>query len=93
MKGTLESEGEFADDEEPSDVDLPDYAPEADDPGVFWCPSCGSEMFGDVGRCPTCGDYVTPGARPSSHTPGWVWAGLVLIGLAMLAGLIAAVLR
>ena len=90
MKDTLESEGEDADDEDPSEADSPDYSPEADDPGVFWCPKCGSEMFGDAGRCPTCGDYVTPGARPSSRTPAWIWAGLVLIGLAMLAGLIAA---
>jgi len=93
MKGTLESEGDDADDEDPSGFDPPEYAPEADDSGVFWCPKCGAEMLGDVDRCPTCGDYVTPGARPSSVTPGWIRAGLILIGLAMLAGLIAACLR
>jgi predicted RNA-binding Zn-ribbon protein involved in translation (DUF1610 family) len=88
VKRTLESEGDDADDEDPSE-----YAPEADDAGVFWCPKCGAEMYGDAGRCPSCGDDVTPGARPSSAMPGWVWAGLVLIGLAMLAGLIASFVR
>ena len=90
MKGTLDSEGEDADDDDPSEGDSPEYSPEADDAGVFWCPHCGSEMYGDAGRCPKCGDFVTPGARPSSGTPGWIWAGLLLIGLAMLAGLAAA---
>lgn len=93
MKRTLESEGEFEDDEDPLEIDAPEYAPEADDAGVFWCPKCGAEMFGDAGRCPTCGDDVTPGARPSSPTPRWIWAGLVLVGLAMLAGLIASIAR
>lgn len=58
-----------------------------DDAGVFWCPNCGSEMYGDAPRCPSCGDYVTPGARPGM--PWWMWAAVILVGLAMLAGLVA----
>jgi hypothetical protein len=70
--------------------DEPEYHPEADDAGVFWCPKCGSEMYGDSTRCPKCGDYVTPGARPSgSSMPRWMWAALILAGLGLLAGLIA----
>jgi predicted RNA-binding Zn-ribbon protein involved in translation (DUF1610 family) len=80
MKHTLDSE---------DDSDEPEYHPEADDAGTFWCPSCGAEMYGDATRCPTCGDFVTPGARPSSRTPWWIWAGLVLVAVTLVAGLLA----
>jgi hypothetical protein len=73
-----------------SDEDEPEYHPEADDPGVFWCPKCGSEMYGDSTRCPKCGDYVKPVTRPSaSSMPRWMWAALILAGLGLLAGLLA----
>ena len=84
MKNTSESEGEF--DEEPGS----DFRPESGDAGVFWCPHCGSEMYGDADRCPSCGDYVTPGHRHASQPmPWWIWAIVALVALAMLAGLIA----
>lgn len=65
-----------------------EYSPEGDEAGVFWCPKCGAEMYGDASRCPTCGNYVTPGARPSSGLPWWIWVGLILAGLTLLAGLL-----
>ncbi len=93
MKETLDSEGDFEDDEEPYESYEPEYHPEADDAGTFWCPKCGGEMYGDATRCPKCGDFVTPGARPSTRTPGWIWAGLILVGLTLLAGLLASFLH
>lgn len=93
MKHTAESEGDFDDEEEDFDSDDPDYSPEADDAGVFWCPHCGAEMYGDSTRCPKCGDFVKPGARPSGSMPWWVWAGLVLVGLTLVAGLAASFLH
>lgn len=60
-----------------------------DDAGVFWCPKCGSEMYGDSTRCPSCGDDVTPGTRPM---PLWMWIAVIVVGLAMLAGLVASFL-
>jgi hypothetical protein len=47
-------------------------------------------MYGDSTRCPKCGDYVTPGARrASAPMPWWMWAMVILVGLAILAGLVA----
>jgi hypothetical protein len=85
VKGTRDSEGEFEDEGDWS-------SPEADDAGVFWCPNCGGEMYGDSTRCPACGDYVSPGARPSSRMPRWIRAGLVLVGLTLVAGLVVSFL-
>ncbi len=93
MKGTLDSEGDFEDDEESFESTEPEYHPEADDPGIFWCPKCGVEMYGDATRCPKCGDFVTPGVRPSTRTPWWIWAGLLLVGLTLLGGLLASFLH
>lgn len=85
MKYTESSQGDGEDDDSP-----PEYGSEQDDAGVLWCPHCGGEMHGDSTRCPTCGDYVTPRARPASAMPWWIWAGLIAIGLAMLLGTLAA---
>ena len=84
-KRTFDSDDDF-------DSDEPEYHPEPD-AGVFWCPSCGAEMYGDSTRCPTCGDYVTPGARGASGRPWWVWAGLLALGVGVAGALIAAALR
>jgi hypothetical protein len=92
-KGTLDSEGEFGEEDDSFEGYEPEYHPEEDDPGVFWCPKCGAEMYGDSTRCPKCGDFVTPGARPSGSAPWWIWAGAIAIGITLLAGLIAAILR
>src|SRR5689334_13523766 len=49
VKHTIEGDGDddgFEDDA---------YRPEADDAGILWCPQCGSEMYGDATRCPSCG--------------------------------------
>jgi len=82
MKYTDEPDGEDGWDTE--------YHPESEDAGVFRCPSCGSEMYGDAVRCPSCGDYVTPGHRHASQAmPWWIWVAVILVALAMLAGLVA----
>ncbi len=70
-----------------------EYLPEEHDAGVFWCPKCGAEMYGDATRCPRCENYVTPGARTSTPTSWWIWVGLLLIGLALLGGLLAAFVK
>jgi hypothetical protein len=85
VKRTLESEG----DDDEFEGGEPEYHPEADDPGVFWCPHCGSEMYGDSMRCPKCGDYVTPGRLPSGSMPWWMWLLLILVGIGMLAGIVS----
>jgi len=84
VKHTIEGDGDddgFEDDE---------YRPEAEDAGILWCPQCGSEMYGDATRCPSCGDYVTPGHHSSPGSmPWWMWAIVILVGLALLAGMFA----
>ncbi len=75
------------------DSDEEEYSSEADDAGLFWCPACGAGMYGDSTRCPTCGDYVTPGARSASGRPGWIWVGLIAIGLGLIAAFVAAARR
>lgn len=92
MAPIVDSDGDVDDEDDSFDSLPPDYPSEADDAGVFWCPKCGVEMYGDASRCPSCGDYVTPGARPSTSTPWWIWAGILLISLALLGGLLAAFL-
>ena len=88
MKHTREADGPDEDDFE--DEGEVEYHPEADDPGIFWCPHCGSEMYGDSTRCPKCGDYVTPGSRPHTQPmPWWMWAIMILIAVALVAGLVA----
>jgi predicted nucleic acid-binding Zn ribbon protein len=90
---TTESEGDFEEEDDYSAPEDFEYHPVADDPGVFWCPKCGAEMYGDASLCSKCGDYVKPGARPRAAAPWWIWVGLVLIVLLMLGGLVASILR
>ena len=60
------------------------------DAGELWCPKCGAEMYADAGRCPTCGNYVVPGARP---TPRWLRATAILLIALIAAGLLASLFR
>jgi hypothetical protein len=83
VKHTIEGEGDDDDFEDDED------RPEADDAGILWCPQCGSEMYGDATRCPSCGDYVTPGHSSPGSMPWWMWAIVILVGLALLAGMFA----
>ena len=87
-KRTVEDEGDDEEDGDSFEDYTPEYHPEADEAGEFWCPKCGAEMYGDSTRCATCGDYVTPGARPSM--PWWIWLGILFVGVGLLAGLAAA---
>ena len=80
----------FTDESEEDDYSPGEYSPESEDAGVFKCPRCGSEMYGDAVRCPSCGDYVTPGHRHASQAmPWWIWVIVILVALAMLAGMVS----
>lgn len=94
MARVTESESDFEEEEEDDyGQGEVEYHPEADDAGVFWCPKCGAEMYGDSTRCSKCGDYVTPGAAPSNRRmPLWLWVGMILVGLSMLVGFVMMVL-
>ena len=63
MKETFESDD--------GDEDGGEDFSRSDDQGVLWCPAFGAEMYGDSTRCPTCGDYVTPGPKPSAFRSWW----------------------
>lgn len=77
------------DDEEEDYSGEPEYSPESGDEGTFKCPSCSAEIYGGSSRCPTCGDYVTPGARSTSASlPRWMWVAVVVVILALIAGAI-----
>jgi hypothetical protein len=93
MSPTVDPSGDFDGDDEPFEGYEPEYHPEADDPGVFWCPKCGAEMYGDSSRCPKCEEFVTPGARPSTPTPWWIWAFIGVLALALVGGVIASALH
>jgi hypothetical protein len=85
MARVSDDDPEEADDAPEYEGYEPEYHPEADDAGELWCPHCGSLMHGDASRCPSCGDYVTPGAKPAGRQPWWIWAGVALLVLAAIA--------
>jgi len=65
--------------------DLDDDWEDDDDPEseTLPCPSCGSAMFEDSPRCPTCGNYVAA-ADSSPRRPLWVMVtALVCLALAV----------
>jgi predicted RNA-binding Zn-ribbon protein involved in translation (DUF1610 family) len=75
------------DDEEEDYSGAGEYSPESQDAGTFKCPKCSAEIYGDSPRCPSCGDYVTPGNRSTAAAlPRWVWIVAVLVILALIAG-------
>lgn len=80
-------------DDEPEEEDFegtePEYHPEADEAGELWCPKCGAVMHADADRCPSCGDYVTPGLAPARPWPLWLRLGLGFLVLAVAAACIA----
>lgn len=75
----MQRNGDWADDEPDEDTwdgddarwDDDQAEDEADDDATLPCPACGAAMFEEADRCPACGDYVTPGGRPSARPP-WV---------------------
>ncbi|MGH7340682.1 MAG: hypothetical protein ACREKH_09350 [Candidatus Rokuibacteriota bacterium] len=71
----------------------PEYHPEADEAGELWCPKCGAVMYADASLCPSCNEYVTPGARPAGPMPLWMWvigiAVVILIGLGLVGAIFA----
>ncbi len=82
-----------AEEDDDSGEEPGDYAPESDEAGELWCPKCGAVMYADATLCPRCGDFVTPGLRPASSMPAWMWVGLGILALLILAGLAASLLR
>ena len=79
---------EWDDDDEPQGMDCSggSYAPEGDEAGELWCPKCSAVMYADATRCPSCEEYVTPGAKPTKGLPWWVWVGLIVVLAAMIGG-------
>jgi len=61
------------------------YPPGADGHGLWWCPECGARMEGDSPLCAECGDVVAPGHRPTGPARWWVWLGIAVVGLGLLA--------
>jgi hypothetical protein len=62
----------------------------ADPHGIWWCPECGARMDGDATHCAECGDVVVPAHRSLGPARWWVWLGIAVVGLGLLAGLAAA---
>lgn len=63
----------------------PQSPPGADRRGILWCPECGARMDGDSTLCAACGDVVAPGQRPTGPARWWVWLGIAIVGLGLLA--------
>jgi DNA-directed RNA polymerase subunit RPC12/RpoP len=79
---------ELPEGEEFEEKEFPPEEGEGDE--IFACPRCGAKIYADAVRCPSCGDYVTPGAapaRPRERVPWWLWLGLLLAG-AVIVGLV-----
>ena len=70
-----EGDDDDIDPEGPNESEM-DYS---DEPDLAVCPHCRKMIYEESERCPHCGEYVTPGAKPLS---GWAW---IVIGLMILA--------
>ncbi len=49
------------------------------------CPACGRSIYADAERCPSCGDYVVPGARGLRRRPAWWWIAFAVVLAVLLA--------
>ena len=46
------------------------------------CPACGAEVIAEVGKCPSCGEYLIDHDRPGWAGRSWWWIALALAGVA-----------
>lgn len=58
--------------EEPFDED--------DEPELLPCPACGTEIYEEAERCPSCGEYIVHRTDVWAGKPMW-WVILALIGI------------
>ena len=87
----LESTSMPSDDEfdDWDDLDDPSDPPWADDEDgdssdTLPCPVCGEPVFEDSPRCPSCGQYITPGGTGVAARPAWILiTALVCLALAL----------
>ncbi len=72
--------------EQPGDeLEDHEYPDEYDDDGdseTYPCPECGAEVYEDAEMCPSCGQFITPGARRqwTGRSTWWLLLGLLGIG-------------
>lgn len=82
ITGANKLQAAMYDDWHDDDPELPDEADvddsEVDDGAIGLCPSCGAEMSELSGRCPACGDWVTP-APAGSALKRWGYLLLVIL--------------
>jgi len=63
---------------EPSDEAWDGHDDTDDSDPTLPCPACGAAMFEDSPRCPSCGEYVTPGGSTVASRPAWILITAVL---------------
>ena len=69
--------------EEFRDEEYPDEGDDAEGTETRDCRGCGKSIYVDAERCPSCGEYVTPG-ETTPKGGRWVWLiipAIVIIGL------------
>jgi hypothetical protein len=72
----LEWSDEDLDDHEFPDDDSRDSDDEVD---TVVCSECGTEIYEDAPRCPSCGNYVTSDTSIRGTWVGWTAAGLLTL--------------
>lgn len=73
-------------DDEEEDEDWSDDESDFDGESTITCPHCGTEVYEDSPRCPSCENYLSLEDAPPTATskPWWVLLGAVLGLLAFL---------
>lgn len=76
----MAAQGEFDDDEELDDRELPDESDmdSFDEPGIMPCPHCRQMVSEEAVRCPHCGNYISEADAPRRPPPLWLVIGVIL---------------
>ncbi len=83
---SMPSDDEFDDWDDPDDPSDPPWADDEDEDSsdTLPCPVCGEPVFEDSPRCPSCGQYITPGGTGVAARPAWILiTALVCLALAL----------
>jgi hypothetical protein len=80
-------EGEWDDDRPLEDWEYPDEDEPDEESTATVCPHCKAEMYDDTVQCPHCGVYMTREQLTWSHYPPWVYAGVLIALVGMVASL------